>query len=203
MADICTIAEVKLALRIGDTNDDAWLTSAITDLTDWMEQYTGRYLTDHGTATVLFDTAAGSVIDCPLGIRSVTTLLTATTDQPDSGGVYPTTVPAASIVLRPPAQSREPGLPASQIAILGTVAQLRNTINGASVAGSWGPSTTPRRFARIGIEAVAAAYQSRRFGGSGVIGGDDSPVVDWSRFFAWGSPQRQTLLRARAGSGIA
>lgn len=201
----CTLADVKAQLRITSAGDDAYITTLIQGVTDWMQSEAGanRKLTDQGAATILFDTAAGSAIDVSrYGIRSVTTLSIATSNQPDTGGTY-TAVAASDIVLRPPAGDRLEGMPATSIVILGSSARLYDAINGASVQGSFGPSATPLRLARIACDAVCAAFQSRRAGASGVIGADQLSVPPWSAYFAWGSPQWRTLRAFRLTQGIA
>jgi hypothetical protein len=200
----CSLADAKAQLNISDATDDAYLTSLIEDVTDWMEQYTGRYLVARTAVTVLLDTAAGSIIRVPVGVLSVTSLGIASSNQPDAGGTYTAVTVATDVVLRPPALDREPGMPATEIHLLGSTGRLVDAINGASLVGNLGPATTPDRFQRVALDAVAAAYQARRAGGTGVIGAEDSPAwPGWAAYFGWGSPQRQTLMRLRAGIGIA
>lgn len=202
MADLTTAARVKAQLKITDATDDAYLGTLITDLSDWVQEYTGRTLTAVAGQTYVVDTAAGSVIPFPRGVRAVTSLSIAATDQPDAGGTY-TAVAAADILLRPNSAYRKPGWPATEIWIRGAYGRLSQALNGASIVLDEGFAATPAAIMRVVDDAVAAAYQARGAGGSGVIGADGSPVpADWSKYFGWGSPQRQTLLRYRAGMGI-
>jgi hypothetical protein len=53
----------------------------------------------------------------------------------------------------------------------------------------------------VATDAVATAYTARQAGDSDV-GPDASPLAVWARYFARGTPQRDTLERYRAGSSI-
>lgn len=198
MVQAATLADVKAQLKIDtlDTVDDVYLSDLLTDVTDWMEDRVRRYLCPRAGLTFNVDTAAGSVIDVRrYGVRTVGTLSVASSNQPDTGGTY-TAVAAADIVLRPPETQRAPGMPATQVAILGAYARLVDAINGARfTATDCGPAATPDRIARVALDAVVAAYQARRAGGSGVIGAEGGASVDWSKYFSAGSPQLLTLDR--------
>lgn len=201
---LCTLTDVKDQLRIaaGVTTDDAYITSLIEDVSDWMQDFTRRYLCSHAAVTLRLDTSAGAVIPVRWGVRTVTSLGIASTNQPDTGGTY-TTVTASLIMIRPPADQRPDGLPGNELVINGVTAPLSDAINGALLVADLGPATTPDRFVRVAIDAVVSAYQARRAGGSGVIGGDAFARTPWEQYFAAGSPQRLTLERARGLPGIA
>lgn len=204
MADLTTLTRVKAQLKIAtaDTTDDVYLGTLITDLSDWIQEYTGRTLTPVAGAAYVVDTAAGSVIPFPRGVRAVTSLQVASSDQPDTGGTY-SAVAAADILVRPSSAYRKPGWPGTEIWIRGQYARLAQVVNGASIVLDEGWAATPPEVQRVVDDAVAAAYQARKAGGSGVIGADGTPVpIGWSSWFGWGSPQRQTLLRYRGGIGI-
>lgn len=202
MADLCVKADVKTALGISGTSDDVFIDQLIGACSDWIQEYTGRVLTPVAATTYIVDTSSGSRIDLPAGIRTVTTLGVALADQPDTGGTY-TSVAAADILLRPSPVERKPGWPATFILIRGSAARLTATLNGASILGDWGFAATPPEINRLTIEAVSLAYLNRRPSSSGGMGEGGSESVGWADFFRWGSPQRQTLLRYRAGIGIA
>lgn len=195
----CTLEQVRTQLKLApaDTTDDAYITALIERCTDWMQDFVGRLLCPRASTTVLVDTAAGSIINVRrYGVRAVSALGIASTNQPDTGGSY-TSVAAANIVLRPPVMSRREGMPATEIHILGASAQLSTAINGASITATWGPDSTPLRIVGVAVDAVASAYQARKAGGSGVIGADEAAATEWSRYFAAGSPQRATLQRLK------
>jgi hypothetical protein len=203
MSDMAaSLADVKAQLKITDTTDDAYLTALIEDVTDYVQEYIGAYVVAHNGVTTLLDTAAGAVLRVPFGVRTVTSLSIAQTNQPDTGGSY-AAVSAALIVLRPPVMDRQPGMPATEIHVLGSAGVFADAINGASLVADLGPLTTPDRVQRVVIDAVAAAYQARKAGGSGVIGAENAPAApEWSAYFSYGSPQRAILQRLRGGSGF-
>lgn len=203
MADqLCTTAQVKTRLGITDAGVDALISEYIDQVSDWISEYTGRKLVPDAGATYTFDTLRGSIIEIPRGIRAVTSLGLSAVDQPDSGGTY-TTVAAADIALRPLTQDRPTGWPAFRVVVLGGAWRVSTARNGAKIVGDFGFAAAPPEVQGVALDAVVAAFKSRKMGTSGVIGGDDQAVVEWGAYFGWGSPQRQTLMRLRGGRGIA
>jgi hypothetical protein len=202
MADqLVTKAQVKARLGITDVTDDALIDELIEQVTDWVQEYTGRKLVAEAGATYYVDTGPGSVIQVPRGIRLVTTLGIATTDQPDTGGTYTTVT--STVVLRPSSMDRRPGWPATEIWLVGSAPRLVEAINGAKIVGDFGFATVPPEIQGVAIDAVVSAYTTRRAGASSQLGADELATGAWSTFFGWGSPQRGTLMRYRAGRGIA
>ena len=102
MADLCTLAQVKARIDDTDAIDDAVISELITNVSDWIEDFTKRRLTPDDAANYVMDSSAGSVIEIPRGFRSITSVGYALTDQPQAGGTY-TTIPPASLVFRPDA----------------------------------------------------------------------------------------------------
>lgn len=202
MADqLVTPAQVKARIEVTDANDDSLIVELIEQVTDWIQEYTGRKLIAAADQTYVIDTAPGSVIDFPLGIRNVDSLGVALADQPDAGGSY-TSIDAADILLRPTLLDRKPGWPATSIVIRGTSARLgQGYLNGARVVGDVGFLTVPPEIQAIAIDAVALAFYNRQAGSSDVIGADDSPMTPWARYFTAGSAQMRTLGRYRAAGG--
>lgn len=203
--DLVTLAQLKARLDISDVTDDVLLAELISDVSDWINDFVRPYyLAPEPATTYLIDTVAGSVIDWPRGIRIVTSLAIATTDQPDDGSGTYTTVVAADIFLRPLPQDRQPGWPPTQIVLRGTgTGRLVSARNAAKLVGDGGFAAVPNRVQEIALDALTVAYTTRGRAGAGVIGEDDTPVRPWSEYFAEGSPQRQTLRRIRGGRGIA
>jgi hypothetical protein len=197
---VCTTAQVKARLKITDATDDTLIGELIDEITDWLQFTTGRKLVAEAGATYVLDTAAGGVIPVKRGIRAVTSLGIATSDQPDTGGTY-TAVDAADVLLRPVAIDRKPGWPATAILIRNVVGRLGATLNGARIVGDFGFATVPPTIQGVAIDAVVAAYRVRKAGASNVIGSEGTAVFPWSTYFAEGSPQRATVDRI-AGIGI-
>lgn len=197
MADqLATLSQVKARITISDTDDDALISELIDQVSAWVQGYTGRKFLPETGVTYVFDTAYGSVLSIPRGIRAVTSLGIATlSHQPDSGGVY-TTITSANILLRPASGDRAPGWPATEIRLSRASTYVYGTIeNGAIVTGDFGWSATPLDIQAVVIDAVVTAYNVRKMGASGVIGADDIAIPPWSQFFSRGSPQRGTLDR--------
>lgn len=203
MADqLCTTAQVKSRDDVPDAGDDALLSELIDQVSDWIQEYTGRKLVPEAGATYVVDTAAGSIIDVPRGIRTVTSLEIALTDQPDAGGTY-TAVTAADVLLRPSSMYRKPGWPATQILIRNpSVGRLAQALNGARITGDFGFAATPPAIQGVAIDAVVAAYTARQGGPDQGIGESSSTIFPWSRYFGAGSPQRAILDRFRAGAAM-
>lgn len=206
MADqLCTIAQVKARIfpaGVTDTADDTLLTELIEQISDYIEQYTGRKLVPVASTTYVFDTTAGYVLRVPIGIRTISSLgVNNLTHQPDSGGSY-TTVAAADYLLRPKVQDGPQGWPFTELQIsrgtlAGTISAFGNIANGATITGTFGFAATPPDIQSTTIDAVVAAFQARKDGASGVIGSEFGALTPWSDFFGPGSPQRQIIDRYR------
>lgn len=199
MADLTTLTRVKLQLKIdpADTDSDTFLSELIADCSDAIQEFTGRTLTPVAGAQYTVDTAAGSVIAFPKGVRAVTALGVAASDQPDTGGSY-TAVAAADILIRPNTAYRKPGWPGTEIWIRGASARLYQALNGAQLTLDEGFAVTPPGIQRVADDAIANAFQNRR--PSGNYGPDDAQgAIDWTRYLL---PHRGTLNRYRAGAGM-
>jgi hypothetical protein len=202
MADqLCTTAQVKSRLRITDAGDDALFSELIDQVSDWIQDKTKRRFVPENAATYVVDTIEGSAIEIRRGIRAVTTLSVALTDQPDAGGTY-TAVLAADILLRPVALDRRLGAPATWIYIAGSTPRLRTVINGAKIVGDFGYAVTPPEIVSVAIDAVAVAYQARGKPASAVIGSDGRAIFPWATYFTSGSPQSNTLARVGGVQGV-
>jgi gp6-like head-tail connector protein len=200
---LCTVAQVKARDEIPDAADDAVLSELIDQVTDFIQGYTRRRLLPDNAKTYFLDTAAGSVIEAPRGIRAVTSIDIASSDQPDTGGTFSTSIAAADILLRPSELYRQPGWPPTQILLKGTsVGRLTDGLNRAKVVGDFDFAATPPAIQAVAIDAVVAAFAARTDGASEVIGADDLPSTPWAKYFGEGSPQLNTLRRFRAGSTI-
>lgn len=196
MADqVVTTAQVKARLEVADATDDTLISELIDELTDWLQDVTGRKLVPEAGATYYVDTAPGSVIEVKRGIRVVTSLAIATSDQPDDGSGTYTAVAAADVLLRPSSIERKPGWPAQRILIRGTTGRLTTALNGAKIVGDFGFAAPPPTIQAVAFDAIVTAYTSHRGGASDVIGGDGSTIYPWAKYFSKGSPQRATVDR--------
>ena len=206
MADqLCTTAQVKLRILpagVTDTDDDALISELIDQVSDYIQQYTGRRLVPIASTDYLFDTISGYVLRVPIGIRAITFMgVNNLAHQPDSGGTY-VTVTAADYLLRPKVQDLPPGWPFTEVwlsrgTLTGTIGSFGNVQNGCKLTMTAGFAATPPDIQGVAMDATIAAYQARKLGTSGVIGANEGALTPWSDYFSWGSPQRATLDRYR------
>lgn len=181
---LCSKTQVKARLfpaGTTDTTDDVLIDELIDEVSDWIQATTQRKLVPEVAATYVVDTSSGSVIYVRRGIRSVTALSIASSDQPDTGGTY-TAVTLSDVVLRPSAIDLKPGWPPLQIMIKGTYARLSAAINGATITGNFGFAATPPAIQAACIDGVVSAYQMRKNGATGVLGVENTPGVPWWQF---------------------
>lgn len=190
MADLlCTITQVKARLfpaGTTDTADDTLLTELVTEVSDWIEHYTGRKFKPDDAATYYFDTTSGWELRIPKGIRTVTSLdVNNQAHQPDTGGTYPSTIAAANILLRPSAVDLAIGWPATSVRLSRAQSvTFGNVENGAKIVGNFGFAATPPDIEAVAIDGVVAAYQMRKNGTSGVFGVEADAGVPWWQFTA-------------------
>lgn len=203
MADLTTLATVKARLAISDGGDDALLAELISEASDWIQLYTGRQFTPTST-TYVVDTSAGPRIQVRRGIRAVTALSIASTDQPDTGGTY-SAIAASLIALRPSPLQRRDGWPATSILLLGATGPLSTAVNGASITGDFGWAAIPPAIAAVAIQMVLIGYQVRKRGTAGAIGAESAEVetLPWREMLGSRSPAMRTLGLYRGVQGIA
>ena len=200
MADqLCTTAQVKLRVGVTDATDDTLISELIDQVTDWIQQYVGRRLVPIGSATYIRDTAYGYSFYFPAGMRTVTAVEVAPSNQPPTGGTGYVVVPSTDYKLYPEAPAQ--GWPQTELrlarAAVGTVRYFKDAENGMKITCTSGFTLTPPDMTSVAIDAVVAAYTNRQDGASGVIGADVMAVTPWSEFFSRGSPQRGTIERYR------
>jgi hypothetical protein len=109
------LANVKTRLNITNGTDDARLQRFCDFVNAWIETKTGRILAPIASGgPFVFDgydaLERGSVLVVNQGIRAITTLEVATT----TGSAF-STVPPTDYFLRPTAQERDPGWPATEV----------------------------------------------------------------------------------------
>lgn len=202
MADqLCTSTQVKARLfpaGASDATDDTLISELIDEVSDWIQTTTRRKLVPDNAATYVVDTSSGSVIYVRRGIRTVTALSIASSDQPDTGGTY-TAVTLSDVVLRPLTIDLKPGWPPEMIMIKGTYARFGAYLNGATITGNFGFAATPPAIQAACIDGVVAAYQMRKNGATGVLGVENTPGVPWWQF----SQASKRILDIYRGIGMA
>lgn len=162
---LCSLYDVKqrIGLSASNTEDDETILEFIRDVSVDIMGYTGRQFApdpSSGTKTYRLHTRAGYTLWVPKGIRSITTLGIATSDQPATGGTYTTAI-ASDYFLDPPEYERSYGWPATRIVFRSAAGtRFYNASYGAEITGAFGWATAP-----ADIQGIAASAVIRRFAG--------------------------------------
>jgi len=169
-AYLASLTDVKQRLGITDATDDEWLFEQIVAVTDEIESLTGRRFRPDplsGTKTVYLDYAGdGYTIWLPRGVRSLTYVGTASTDQPDGGtGTY--TEITSGVYIDPPEHERSPGWPGTLITI-GTSSgwQFYRGRRTVKLTGAFGWAAVPATVRAIAEMCVVSAFRGRSSGGA-------------------------------------
>jgi hypothetical protein len=109
----------------------------------------------------------------PKGVRSLTTLGIALSDQPSSGGTYSTTT---DFYLDPPEMDRDAGWPATRIVLLNS-AIFGWAAFGAELVGAFGWSAVPDDIQGVGIRAVVRRHIGKSGGGTAIPVGPEGTLV--------------------------
>jgi len=169
-AYLCALSDVKQRLAITDTTDDEWLHEQIVAVTDEIESLAGRRFRPDpfaGTKTVYLDYGGdGSTLWLPRGIRSLTYLGTAASDQPDGGtGTY--TEITAGVYIDPPDHERAPGWPGTRISLGSTAtSQFYPGHRTVKLTGAFGWAAVPAPVRSIAELCVVSAFRGRSSGGA-------------------------------------
>jgi hypothetical protein len=177
---LCSVYDVEQELgRTLTANERESVIDKIRQVSMAIEGYTGRWFVPRplsGTTTYRFHTRTGTTLRIPKGIRSITTLGTATGDQPTSGGTYATTT---GFYLDPPDAERDVGWPATTIRLLSTAGvRFYRASFGAEVTGAFGWASVPHDIQGVAIRAVVRRYLGKGGGGTTVaVGPAGTPML--------------------------
>jgi hypothetical protein len=172
---ICSVYDVQQEL--GDTltaNDRENVIEKIRQVTVAIEGMTGRWFVPRplsGTATYRVGTSGLQRIRFAKGIRSVTSLGIASSNQPASGGTY-SLASASDYWLDPPEMDRDAGWPATGI-ILNSTSSLRLSYAsfGAEIVGAFGWDAVPADIQGVAVRAIVRRYIGKGGGGVSVAVG--------------------------------
>ena len=152
-----------------DIADDEVLLDLIAEVTQWINTYTGRtFLPDPptGTKIYLFDgfeaDENGRLLTIPTGIRSITLLELAYY----SGGAF-STIPSTDYFLRPHAQDRDPGWPASELWMTDIPSSgnpqpmFTRGLDNIRITGTFGWAAIPKDIEDVTIRIVIDAFIAR------------------------------------------
>lgn len=197
---LCSIYDVEQRLTGTITaNNRELLIEFIRDASTDIEGYCDRWFSPRplsGTTTYLFSPAVtGRRLFVPKGVRSISAIGYATTDQPDTGGTF-TSITATNVSLQPGPIDRTPGWPPTTVVALDTTGTVFYAgINRVTITGSFGFATVPADIAGIAANVVIRRFTARGSGVSMAVATDDFA----GRLLRWISPEEHdTLTRYRA-----
>lgn len=195
---LCSVYDVEQEL--GQTltaNDKEMVLEKIRQVSAAIEGFTGRWFAPRplsGTTTYRTHTRSGRVLRIPKGIRSITTLSVATTDQPTSGGTY-TAATATDYYIDPPDIERDANWPGTSVRFRSTSGTLFYDASfGVEIVGAFGWASVPFDVQGVAIRAVVRRYIGKGGGGAAVaigpegteillpdLSGSDRRVLEWYR----------------------
>lgn len=192
---LCSLADVRqriVGLAVADTGPDEDLAEYIRAVSEQIAGYTGReFVGTRADVTRTFDVEQyGQTLYVPGGIRAITTLGIASSDQPDTAGTYTTTT---AYYLRPLPHERTAGWPATRVEF-GPYSGAcfyagRSTVQ---IIGSFGWAEVPPTIARIAGDAVVAMYGALSSGSTGRVMTD--PASGSMRFLRYIPKEDRELL---------
>lgn len=196
---ICSVDDVEQELAGGalTANEVENVIEKIRQVTTAIEGMTGRWFVPRplsGTTTYRVSTTGLQRIRMSKGIRSLTTLGYARTNQPATGGTY-TTIDPASWYLDPPEMDRDAGWPATGIVLASQTLRFASANFGAELTGQFGWAAVPYDIQGVAIRAVVRRYIGKAGGGVSVAvgpAGTEFLLPDMS------GADRETLDRYRA-----
>lgn len=180
---LCSLYDAKQRLfppNVSATDEDEAILGYISQASKFIERHTGRWFAPRPSDTYLFSPAVTSrTLWFPRGIRAVTSLGYATTDQPDSGGTF-TTITSANYSLQPAEGNRDDGWPATRVILLDTAGTYFYAgINRVQATFTAGFAAVPADIEQVALNLVVALHTAR-----GSAGGDRFTVnIDGSRTF--------------------
>lgn len=175
---LCDVYEVKQELGIAPSDDtqNELILNKIRQVSQAIEGYTERWLAPRptsGTATYTFHTRYGWDLHIPKGIRSITTLNVATTDQPSTGGTYGT---ATGYYLDPPELDRTPGWPALYVRFPRAGSRFYDALHGGRITGAFGWSAVPEDIRGVAIRAAVRRVLGKGSGGASIPVGPEGTL---------------------------
>lgn len=174
---LCSVYDVQQELgnEVGaDPNADENVLEKIRQVSVAIEGYCGRWFAPRplsGTTTYRVGTSTLQRIRISKGVRSITSLGIATSNQPATGGTY-TLANAADYWLDPPDMDRDVGWPATSI-ILNSTSSLRFAYAtfGAEIVGAFGFAAVPADIQGVAIRAIVRRFIGKGGGGVSVAVG--------------------------------
>lgn len=177
---LCSLYDVRQLLyptTTTGTSDDELILDLIREASTAIEGYTGRWLAPRpssGERTVLFSPGydssrvvhGGKTLLIPWGIRSLSAIGYAVTDQPASGGTYTSITATDAIPV-----IGEIGWPGIRLVLRLGAGAFYCGLNTVTITGSFGFSAVPADIQGVAVRMVAQRYISRGQGGVSVAEG--------------------------------
>lgn len=194
----CTLAELKASLAITDSTDDTPLEAAITAASRSIDDYTGRFFYQDGTALVPVSRYYTPVDAWTMNIDDIVTITEIATDE-DFDQTY-ATVFATSDYLVEPINNPRRGWPYSRLLAIGRYIFPYSLPQSVRVKGIWGYPSTP---AEVNMATLIQASRLfvRRQSPFGIAG---SPELGTVRLTSRLDADVEALLRPfRKNNGLA
>lgn len=192
---ICSLDDCKQRIggsAVTNSSADEDILEHIRQVTADILTFTGRQLVPDpasGSKTYRFHTYGGRELWIPKGIRSITSLGVAVTDQPESGGTY-TVAAASDYYIDPPLFERTAGWPGMRVCLSRSASVFFGyAAFGAEITGAFGWPSVPADVSGIAVNAVVRRWQGR---GSGTYAIATEEFA--SRVLRWFSPEEQEQL---------
>jgi hypothetical protein len=170
---LASLYDVKQEIGIpADNNDDdESLLEKLRQVTTSIETYTNRWFVPRplsGTTTYRFHSSYGRRLHIPKGIRSITSLGTASISQPASGGTY-ALAGATDYYIDPPEIDRSPGWPGLFVRVPRTAGALfYDAAYGVEITGAFGWASVPADIQGVAIRSVIRRHIGKGGGGTAV-----------------------------------
>ena len=180
------VARLGITATVAETTEIGKLCDQINQ---YIETRTGRVLAPIASATYLFDGPNRNRLWVPMGVRAISLLEIA----PGTAQTFETVV-ATDYLLRPLAQDRRPGWPATQILLSNAPTGhglFPTGLSNVRVTMTAGWAAIPDDITELAVTAVVRAWQARQSGQQDIIGTDEygKPLV--SRYLS--GRDRETL----------
>jgi hypothetical protein len=178
-----TIAAVKSRLGIGvsDTADDPLIASIVDQVNGFIESPdgTGRVLAPISSATYLFDGDGSDTLYVPNGVRAISAMSIG-----DSTGASRVAAASTDYFLRPLAQDRDPGWPATRIVLsdAGAFYSFGTGYETVSVTMTCGWASIPDEITDLALTMAVRAWHARQNGQADIVGSDETGAPVVSRF---------------------
>ncbi len=176
-----TASALKSRAGIADTADDTLLGSICDQVNQYIETVTKRILAPVSSATYTIDGTGTDRFEFLRGVRSITAL-----EVGDYTGGTRTALATDDYLMRPLAQDRRPGFPATMVVLSDRGSRQTFPVGYGTIlmTATTGFESIPDDVAEVAVVAAVRAWHAREAGQTDIVGTDEfgRPLV--SRFFS-------------------